>query len=113
MYEQSATKGFLTVGAGDAPGGDGCVHGASNVETVEGQVGRQHSFGPNIEGAVYAAAQYGHLPSPFLASPLSSPLVLKDPLRTPSASRLSQSYIPERSAAPADSSSGVKITRPS
>ena len=73
MYEQSATKGFLTVGAGDAPGGDACVHGASNVETVEGQVGRQHSFGPNIEGAIYAAAQYGHLSSPFLD--LHSPLL--------------------------------------
>ena len=72
-YEQSATKWFLTVGAGDAPGGDACVHGASNVETVEGQVGRQHSFGPNIEGAIYAAAQYGHLSSPFLD--LLSPLL--------------------------------------
>ena len=71
--EQSATKWFLTVGAGDAPGGDACVHGASNVETVEGQVGRQHSFGPNIEGAIYAAAQYGHLSSPFLD--LLSPLL--------------------------------------
>ena len=71
--EQSATKWFLAVGAGDAPGGDACVHGASNVETVEGQVGRQHSFGPNIEGAIYAAAQYGHLSSPFLD--LLSPLL--------------------------------------
>ena len=73
MYEQSAQKEFLTVGAGDAPGGDGCVHGASNVETVEGQVGRQHSFGPNIEGAIYAAAQYGHLPSPFFRRGTSWP----------------------------------------
>ena len=53
--------------------GDACVHGASSVETVEGQVGRQHSFGPNIEGAIYAAAQYGHLSSPFLD--LLSPLL--------------------------------------
>ena len=73
------------------------MHGAFNVATVEGKVGRlasnvQHSFGPNIEGAVYAAIHYGLLPSPFLSSPfLSSPLVLKDPLRTPSESSLSQS----------------------
>ncbi len=63
MDEQSATTGFLTVGAGDAPGGDACVHGAFNVETVQGKVGRQHSFRPNIGGAVDAGAQYGHLPS--------------------------------------------------
>ena len=48
------------------------MHGAFNVETVEGKVGRlasnvQHSFGPNIEGAVYAAIHYGLLPSPFLS----------------------------------------------
>ena len=43
--------------------GGGCVHGAFNVETVEGKVGRlasnvQRSFGPNIGGAVYAAIHY-------------------------------------------------------
>ena len=53
------------------------MHGAFNVETVEGKVGRlasnvQHSFGPNIEGAVYAAIHYGLLPSPFRSFPLLS-----------------------------------------
>ena len=74
----------------------------------------QHSEGPNIEGAVYAAIRYGVLPVPFLSSPfltcpLSSPLVLKDPLRPPAECCLSQTQNPDRAPGGADSCAAFKI----
>ena len=74
----------------------------------------QHSEGPNIEGAVYAAIRHGVLPVPFLSSPfltcpLSSPLVLQDPLRPPAECCLSQTQNPDRAPGGADSCAAFKI----